>query len=63
MASPSDKTPDFTTTDYIKFFGAGALAATVTHGVGKNTSPSSPPQACIPPASRRFRSGARPFES
>lgn len=25
-------TPDFTSSDYIKFFGAGALAATLTHG-------------------------------
>jgi solute carrier family 25 (mitochondrial phosphate transporter), member 3 len=34
MASPSsDKTPTFTISDYVKFFGAGALAATLTHGV------------------------------
>lgn len=26
-------TPDFTVGDYVKFFGAGALAATATHGV------------------------------
>jgi hypothetical protein len=30
-------TPDFTVSDYVKFFGAGALAATATHGV--RTSP------------------------
>ncbi|RYP05424.1 hypothetical protein DL765_009840 [Monosporascus sp. GIB2] len=31
MASPSI-TPSFSGSDYVKFFGAGALAATVTHG-------------------------------
>lgn len=25
--------PNFTPSDYVKFFGAGALAATLTHGV------------------------------
>lgn len=31
---PGNKlTPDFVLGDYIKFFGAGALAATATHGV------------------------------
>ena len=25
--------PSFTSSDYVKFFGAGALAATLTHGV------------------------------
>lgn len=33
MASKSNQTPDFTAADYIKFFSAGALAATSTHGV------------------------------
>ncbi|RYP30210.1 hypothetical protein DL767_006357 [Monosporascus sp. MG133] len=32
MAS-SSITPSFSASDYVKFFGAGALAATVTHGV------------------------------
>lgn len=29
----ASKTPDFTAPDYVKFFSAGALAATLTHGV------------------------------
>lgn len=33
MAPRSSELPDFTTSDYVKFFGAGALAATSTHGV------------------------------
>lgn len=34
MSSPNaNTTPNFTPSDYIKFFGAGALAATLTHGV------------------------------
>ena len=28
-----DEVPTFTPSDYVKFFGAGALAATLTHGV------------------------------
>ncbi|KAJ3494538.1 hypothetical protein NLG97_g4014 [Lecanicillium saksenae] len=32
MAAKQDKTPDFTLPDYVKFFSAGALAATLTHG-------------------------------
>ncbi|OAA66702.1 mitochondrial phosphate carrier protein [Niveomyces insectorum RCEF 264] len=32
MAVPSNKAPDFAFADYVKFFGAGALAATLTHG-------------------------------
>lgn len=32
MAS-KDELPNFTPSDYVKFFGAGALAATSTHGV------------------------------
>lgn len=32
MASKQDQVPKFTPTDYIKFFSAGALAATLTHG-------------------------------
>ncbi|KAM3523754.1 hypothetical protein NHJ13051_004942, partial [Beauveria bassiana] len=32
MAAKQDKTPDFTLPDYLKFFSAGALAATLTHG-------------------------------
>lgn len=28
----STQTPTFTAPDYVKFFGAGALAATLTHG-------------------------------
>lgn len=31
--SPEGITPNFTLSDYAKFFGAGALAATTTHGV------------------------------
>jgi solute carrier family 25 phosphate transporter 3 len=27
------QTPNFAPRDYVKFFGAGALAATLTHGV------------------------------
>ncbi|KAK3314356.1 mitochondrial phosphate carrier protein [Apodospora peruviana] len=30
--APSPTVPDFKATDYVKFFGAGALAATLTHG-------------------------------
>lgn len=33
MASKQSELPSFTPSDYIKFFGAGALAATSTHGV------------------------------
>ena len=33
MSSKADATPNFTPGDYVKFFGAGALAATLTHGV------------------------------
>lgn len=29
----SSELPQFTPIDYVKFFGAGALAATSTHGV------------------------------
>ncbi len=36
MATKQDKTPDFTLPDYVKFFSAGALAATLTHGVGSS---------------------------
>lgn len=32
MATVSNQTPNFTLSDYTKFFGAGALAATLTHG-------------------------------
>ncbi|KAM3498449.1 hypothetical protein MY10362_008234 [Beauveria mimosiformis] len=32
MAAKQDKTPNFTLPDYLKFFSAGALAATLTHG-------------------------------
>lgn len=32
MAS-KDELPNFTVSDYVKFFAAGALAATSTHGV------------------------------
>ena len=31
--TPERITPDFHFTDYVKFFGGGALAATATHGV------------------------------
>lgn len=33
MATKSNELPTFTASDYVKFFGAGALAATSTHGV------------------------------
>ena len=33
MSSAVEVTPTFTPSDYAKFFGAGALAATLTHGV------------------------------
>jgi solute carrier family 25 (mitochondrial phosphate transporter), member 3 len=33
MASSSQELPNFTAGDYVKFFGAGALAATSTHAV------------------------------
>lgn len=33
MASKQSEVPNFTPSDYVKFFGAGALAATSTHGV------------------------------
>ena len=36
MASLS-VTPNFTGSDYVKFFSAGALAATLTHGVRIST--------------------------
>ncbi|KAM5343581.1 hypothetical protein ACJ41O_012118 [Fusarium nematophilum] len=32
MASKQSEVPNFTPSDYVKFFGAGALAATSTHG-------------------------------
>ncbi|CAJ2500828.1 Uu.00g036810.m01.CDS01 [Anthostomella pinea] len=32
MSSPNQITPTFSASDYAKFFGAGALAATATHG-------------------------------
>lgn len=32
ISGPTKATPDFTFSDYLKFFGAGALAATSTHG-------------------------------
>ncbi|TGJ83024.1 hypothetical protein E0Z10_g5738 [Xylaria hypoxylon] len=32
MASQNEVTPTFVASDYVKFFGAGALAATLTHG-------------------------------
>jgi hypothetical protein len=36
MASQTaESTPNYTALDYAKFFGAGALAATLTHGVGR----------------------------
>lgn len=31
--SKQDELPNYGPTDYAKFFGAGALAATLTHGV------------------------------
>lgn len=34
-------TPEFTLPDYLKFFSAGALAATLTHGVRIPSSTSS----------------------
>jgi solute carrier family 25 phosphate transporter 3 len=33
MATKSQELPTFTASDYLKFFGAGALAATSTHAV------------------------------
>ncbi|KAI0021697.1 mitochondrial phosphate carrier protein [Xylariomycetidae sp. FL0641] len=33
MSSSNQPTPTFTAFDYVKFFGAGALAATLTHGM------------------------------
>lgn len=33
MATKQSEVPNFTISDYVKFFGAGALAATSTHGV------------------------------
>lgn len=33
MSSKKNEVPNFTPSDYVKFFGAGALAATLTHGV------------------------------
>lgn len=33
MAFKSNELPSFTVSDYVKFFAAGALAATSTHGV------------------------------
>jgi solute carrier family 25 phosphate transporter 3 len=35
MATKQSETPNFTFSDYVKFFGAGALAATSTHAVCK----------------------------
>ena len=32
-SKPKSDVPNFTPGDYVKFFGAGALAATLTHGV------------------------------
>lgn len=31
--------PNYGPTDYVKFFGAGALAATLTHGVRSSCKP------------------------
>ncbi len=33
LESPASDIPKFAPLDYVKFFGAGALAATLTHGV------------------------------
>jgi solute carrier family 25 phosphate transporter 3 len=35
MATKQSDVPNFTISDYAKFFGAGALAATSTHGVSR----------------------------
>lgn len=39
MATHHDITPTFGATDYLKFFAAGALAATSTHGVRRDQCP------------------------
>jgi hypothetical protein len=39
MASKGNDLPNFTGSDYVKFFSAGALAATSTHAVGYNKTP------------------------
>lgn len=38
MAPKQSEVPNFTVGDYVKFFSAGALAATSTHGVGCSAS-------------------------
>jgi hypothetical protein len=35
----AESTPNYTLSDYAKFFGAGALAATLTHGVSYRSHP------------------------